>query len=82
MVKNMRWDNNYQSWSRMWDGTITISHGLECEMGQYYLEALHFKMRRVWRYQSGNQNLNIQEEQTMAKRKSTKGQTTIYKTYI
>ena len=27
--------------------TITISHGLECEMGQYYLEALHFKVRRV-----------------------------------
>jgi hypothetical protein len=33
-------------------------------MGQYYLEALHFKVRRVWRYQSGNQNLYIEEEQT------------------
>jgi len=30
--------------------------------------------RRVWRYQRCNHN-------TMAKRKSTKGQTTIYKTY-
>ena len=39
--------------------------------------------RRVWRYQSGNQNPYIEEEDnTMAKRKSTKGQTTIYKTYI
>jgi len=28
----------------------------------------------------GNQNPYIEEEQTMAKRKSTKGQTTIYKT--
>ena len=32
--------------------------------------------RRVWRYQRGNQNLYIKEEDnTMAKRKSTKGQT-------
>jgi hypothetical protein len=46
-----------------------------------------FKMlsngRRVWRYQRGNQNPYIEEEQTTQWPKiSTKGQTTIYKTYI
>jgi len=40
--------------------------------------------RRVWRYQRRNQNSYIKEEQTKQwpKEKSTKGQTTIYKTYI
>jgi len=40
-------------------------------------------VRRVGRYQRGNQNPYIEEEQTntMAKRKSTKGQTTINKLY-
>jgi len=40
--------------------------------------------RRVWRYQRGNQNPYIEKRtnNTMAKRKSTKGQTTINKTYI
>jgi len=33
-------------------------------------------MRRVWRYQRGTQNPDIKE------RKSTKGQTTIYKTSV
>jgi hypothetical protein len=38
---------------------------------------------RVWRYQRGNNNPYIEEEQTTQwpKEKSTKGQTTIYKTY-
>jgi len=35
--------------------------------------------RRVLRYQKGNQNPYIKEQTTQ--RKSTKGQTTIYKTY-
>jgi hypothetical protein len=40
-----------------------------------------FPLRIVLKYQRGNHNAYI-EEQTMAKRKSTKGQiTTIYKTY-
>ena len=34
-----------------------------------------FALRRVWRYQRGIQNPNIEEEQ-WPKRKSTKGQTT------
>jgi len=40
-------------------------------------------IRRVWRNQRGNQNPYIEEEQdnTMAKRKRTKGQTTICKTF-
>jgi len=39
--------------------------------------------RRVWRYQRGNQNPYIEEEQTTQwPKKSTKGQTRIYKTYI
>jgi hypothetical protein len=40
--------------------------------------------RIVWRYQMGNQIPYIEEEQTTQwpKEKSTKGQTTIYKTYI
>jgi len=39
---------------------------------------------KVWRYQRSNQNPYIEEEQTtqLPKEKSTKGQTTIYKTYI
>jgi len=39
-------------------------------------------VKRVWRYQRGNQNPYIEEEQTTQwlKDKST-GQTTIYKTY-
>jgi hypothetical protein len=39
--------------------------------------------RRVRRYQRGNQKPYIEEEQTTPwpKEKSTKGQTTIYKTY-
>ena len=39
--------------------------------------------RRVRRYQRGNQNPYIEEEQTAQwQKKSTKGQTTVYKTYI
>ena len=38
--------------------------------------------RRVWRYQKGNQNPYKEEQTTQwPKEKSTKGQTTIYKTY-
>jgi len=37
-------------------------------------------VRRVWRYQRGNQNLYIEEEQTTQWPKE-KVQTTIYKTY-
>ena len=40
-------------------------------------------LRRVCRYQRGNENPSIEEGQTtqsMAKRKRTNGQTTIYKT--
>ena len=42
-----------------------------------------FQYRRVCKYQRGNQNPYIEEEQTTQwpKEKSTKGQTTIYKTY-
>jgi hypothetical protein len=36
----------------------------------------------IRRYQRGNQNPHIAEEQTTQWPKSTKGQTTIYKTYI
>jgi hypothetical protein len=36
-------------------------------------------IRRVCRYQSGNQNLFIEEEQATAKRETTKEHTTIYK---
>ena len=45
---------------------------------------LIFQYRRVCKYQRGNQNPYIEEEQTtqLTKEKSTKGQTTIYKTYI
>jgi hypothetical protein len=40
-----------------------------------------YRVRRVWRYQRGNQNPYIEEEDNaMAKRKSTKGKTMIYKT--
>jgi hypothetical protein len=42
-------------------------------------------MKQIFdRYQKGNQNPYIEEEQTTQwpKEKSTKGQTTIYKTYI
>jgi hypothetical protein len=40
-------------------------------------------LRKVWRYQRGKQNSYIEEEQTTQwpKEKSTKEQTTIYKTY-
>ena len=40
-------------------------------------------IRRVWRYQRGNQNPHIKEEETTQwpKEKNAKGQTTIYKTY-
>jgi hypothetical protein len=40
--------------------------------------------RSVWRYQRSNHNPYIEEEQTTQwpKEKSTKGQTTIYKTYL
>jgi len=37
-------------------------------------------LRRVWRYQRGDQSLYMEEDNTMAKRKNTNGQTTIYKT--
>jgi hypothetical protein len=37
-------------------------------------------VRRVWRFQRGNQNPYI-EDHTMSKRTSTKGETTNYKTY-
>jgi hypothetical protein len=42
-----------------------------------------FQYRRVCKCQRGNQNPYIEEEQTTQrpKEKSTKGQTTIYKTY-
>jgi len=40
-----------------------------------------FGIRRVWRYQRGNQNQYIEAEQTTLWPKE-KGQTTIYKTYI
>ena len=41
-------------------------------------------VRKVWRHQRGNENQYIEEEQTTQKDKgkSTKGQTTIYKSYI
>jgi hypothetical protein len=41
-------------------------------------------LRRVWRYQMGNQNPYMVEEQTTqwSKDKSTKEQTMIYKSYI
>jgi hypothetical protein len=41
-------------------------------------------VRKVWKHQRGNQNQYIEEEQTTEKdkRKSTKGQTTIYESYI
>jgi hypothetical protein len=40
-------------------------------------------VRKVWRHQRGNQNQYIEEQTTQKdKRKSTKGQTTIYKSYI
>jgi hypothetical protein len=44
---------------------------------------LIFQYRRVCKYQRGNQNPYIEEEQTTQwpKEKSTKGQTKIYKTY-
>jgi hypothetical protein len=44
---------------------------------------LIFQYRRVCKYQRGNHNPYIEEEQTTQwlKEKSTKGQTTIYKTY-
>jgi hypothetical protein len=38
--------------------------------------------RRVWRYQRGNQNPYIGEEQTTQWQKSTNGQTMIYKRYV
>jgi hypothetical protein len=38
--------------------------------------------RRVLRYHKGNQNPYIEEDNTMTKGTSTKGQKTIYKTYI
>ena len=41
----------------------------------------YFKIRRVWRYQRGNQNRTSRTDNTMVKGKSIKGQTTIYKTY-
>ena len=42
-----------------------------------------FQYRRVCKYERGNQNPYIEEEQTTQwpKEKSTKGQTKIYKTY-
>ena len=40
----------------------------------------YIHVRRVWRYQRGNQNLYIEEGQTTQWPKE-KGQTTIYKTY-
>jgi hypothetical protein len=42
-----------------------------------------YRRRRISRYQKGNQNPYIEEEQKTQwpKRKSTKGQTTINKTY-
>jgi hypothetical protein len=43
-----------------------------------------WRVRRVGRYQRGNQNPYIEEGQTTQwpKRKKSKGKTTIYKTYI
>ena len=46
-----------------------------------YQNSKHYQwIRRVWRYQRGNQNPYIEEEQTTQwpKEKSTKGQTTIH----
>ena len=45
---------------------------------------IYIYIGRVWRYQRGNQNTHIEEEQTTQwpKEKSTKGQTTIYIAYI
>ena len=42
---------------------------------------LIFQYRRVCKYQRGNQNPYIEEEHNGQKKKSTKGQTTLYKTY-
>ena len=49
-----------------------------------YLRNAKSTARRVLRYQRGNQSPYIEEEQKtqLPKEKSTKGQTTINKTYI
>jgi hypothetical protein len=41
---------------------------------------LYLCIRRVWRYQRGNQHPYIEQTAQWSKEKSTKGQTTIYKT--
>ena len=46
----------------------------ECYMSNYSVQHTVGCIRRVWRYQKG-------EEEQLAKGESTKGQTTIYKTY-
>jgi len=69
-----------------------------CHMSWYFCFVFHYDAmwlftllilvelmtRRVWRYQRGDRNPYIEEEQTTQwpKDKNTKGQTTIYKTYI
>jgi hypothetical protein len=50
-----------------------------CSENQIPTRKIRIIRRRVWKYQMGHQNPYIEGEQTMAKRKSTKGQTTIYK---
>jgi len=49
---------------------------------KYYV--LYFSMKRVWRYQKGNQNPQIEEGQTSQcpKWEKVNGQTTIYKKHI
>jgi len=43
---------------------------------------MYSNVKRLWRYQRGNQNPYIEEEQTTQwPKKMYKGQTTIYETY-
>jgi hypothetical protein len=66
-------------WFRITRGTLFN----ELELTLFSLTWWKINRRRVWRYQRGSQNPYIEEQRTQwPKEKSTKGQTTIYKTYI
>ena len=78
------WDISWQEQVTVWrdddDNDFVLDQHFEVKVDSVIVRLVNM-VRRVWRYQRNNQNPR-RTDNTMAKRKSTKGETTIYKTYI
>jgi hypothetical protein len=78
LLRNAKLDQSEWHLWRYRHTRVKIYFGLICSEAEIYKcknKLPNTKVRRVWRYQRDT------GDNTMAKRKCTKGQTTIYKTY-